>query len=104
MVRATDESVGYIGRNGFDSEMDFGPMIMVLKGLHVSMNACFIILSYESPLNGIHDSFASQYPWLFCSFSSSYTWWALWLIFAYIIPGKDKAKEDGESSGSGALG
>ena len=41
--------------------LDFDPMIIVLKGLHVGMNACFIILPYESPLNDIHDSLASQY-------------------------------------------
>ena len=64
-MRATDESTGYIRRDGFGSEMDFGPrvldfspMIMVLKGLHVSMNACFIILPCESPLNGIHVCFS----------------------------------------------
>ena len=68
-------------------------------------NECiFIILPCDSPFNGIHDSFPSQYPWLLRLFSSSYTWWALWLMFARIILGKGKAKEKGESSGSGALG
>jgi len=66
----------------------------------------FIILPCDSLFNGIHDSFASQYPCLLRSFSSSYTCWVLWLMFACIIPGKGKgkAKEKGESSGSGALG
>ena len=62
MICAADESAGYIRKDGFGLEMDFGPMIMVLKGLHASMNACFIILPCESPLNDIHDSFVSQYP------------------------------------------
>jgi len=71
-MRAADESAGHIRRDGLQSQvydMDFGPrvlnfdpMIMVLKELHVSIKACFIILPCESPLNGIHDSFASQYP------------------------------------------
>ena len=42
--------------------LDFGPTSMILKRLHMSMNACFIVLRCESTLNVIHDSFASQYP------------------------------------------
>ena len=92
MIHAVNESTGYIHRESFSSEfglrsqvydmdfgpkvsdfgpmvsdfspmvLDFGPMIMVLKRLHMSIDACFIILSCENTLNGIHDSFASRYP------------------------------------------
>ena len=115
MMCVVDESAGYIRRDGFDSKIDFGPMFVRWTSvpwfwtsvpclwLHMSMDACFIILSCESTLNGIHDSFISRYPLLLFLLSSSYTCWALWLMFVCIIPGEGKAREEDKPSEFGAL-
>lgn len=85
-MRAVDESARYICRENFGSEIDIGPrfididfgprvldfepMSMILKRLHMSMNACFIVLPCEVPLRSFmillplnaHDSYVHFLP------------------------------------------